>query len=580
MEKDEEKLLSRKRLEKWGRLLIAFLVFLWLCTIISKSIYAAGLTRVDVQTPEKKYIEHIVETDGIVTAGGELAVNTLAGLRILRVKVSEGDWVEKGDVLFTIDLDDLASSISAKEAELTKQQYQLADLQFNAVLDAQKKEVALLWAQEDYDAADMETAAALDRASKALQEARDNLNRHLQTPAPLTSDSDRENAWNSYNSWKSRYHELSDRVAAKEREVKELEEDLAELDTKAPEPPETEENTTENETANDTGDTVEDAEDTEDTAGDEDIHKKNELTEALEKARQELASLRSELASHERNSVSQPDYSAEESAYDNWQQTKSTLEDAVANAKQTVEDANFTRHITLRQKAREIANAAVTDAADSTASIYQLEIARLQGELEKLYEIKKQNGEVKAENAGFISGILITAGGRTADTAAMLLTDTEAPCLFKFSITKEQGKYLHLGDSLTLKIDGGKEIEATVDYLEENTSGNYEILCRLPEGTGAPGAAGTAHKAVQGELHSLTIPTEALHAEQQVFYIYTYNERAGILGNEAYAEKIRVQVEDMNDRYAALEPGTVSEDTQIIVFSSKALEQGEVIRLR
>ena len=154
MEKDEEKLMSRRRLEKWGKIFLIFLAFVWLCTIISKSIYVSGLTVVKTDTPSKKYVEHIVEADGIVTTGGEIAVNTLSGLRVDRLYVMQGDEVKAGDVLFTVDLTDMAELIRAKETELSKLQCNLSDFQVNEVIDAQKKEVAILWAQEDYETAD------------------------------------------------------------------------------------------------------------------------------------------------------------------------------------------------------------------------------------------------------------------------------------------------------------------------------------------------------------------------------------------------------------------------------------------
>ena len=112
---------------------------MWVCTIISKSIYVAQLPRVQVKTLEKKYIEHVVEGDGIVVAGGEQAVNVLPGLRVSNIKVQEGDLVEKGDLLFGIDLEDLSDMISDKEAELTKQRMHLSDTQFNQILESQKR---------------------------------------------------------------------------------------------------------------------------------------------------------------------------------------------------------------------------------------------------------------------------------------------------------------------------------------------------------------------------------------------------------------------------------------------------------
>lgn len=57
--------------------LAAFMVFMWLCTLISKSIYASKLPMVSTTRTDSKYIEHIVEAEGIVEAGGETACDDL-----------------------------------------------------------------------------------------------------------------------------------------------------------------------------------------------------------------------------------------------------------------------------------------------------------------------------------------------------------------------------------------------------------------------------------------------------------------------------------------------------------------------
>ena len=679
----DEKLVSRERLRKWLKIFAAFLVLMWICTIISKSIYVARLPRVQVQTLQKKYVEHIVETDGIVTSGGELAVNVLPGLRVSSIKVQEGDYVEQGVLLFDIDLNDLSEAISNKEAELKKLKYHLSDTQFNQILESQKKEISILWAQEDYESADKETATTVERAQKALSEAETELNKHLGTIAPFTSDSARQEAWDDYNDWKRQNYEIIDKITAKEREIARLQEELESLmqetssqnspqiensettivdnlnaenvlsgnvgetntneneeesqpEGTGEEPVESEEISEENtepqtdnsseegtesesqvpesseegiqneeesesgseantETAQETEESKEQNEqqktDSMQTIGeansdnkDAQNTKKEKLQKAIKNANQELIVLKDLLTEHERDMVSQPDYSAEAMEYDSWQQKKSSLEDAVWAAKCSLEDARFARENTLRQKMRAIASAEVLSPADSTASIYALEIGQLQSQIDDLKSLKKKNGEILAQKNGFVSKIQIQVGGRTTDTAALLLTDADAPCQFKFSITNEQGKYLKLGDSVELKIDGtsmtgSAELEATVDYLTEGAAGGYDIICRLPEKTGQPGAGGSVYKAIQGELHNSIIPIEALYDEKGVYYIYTLNEKTGSLGKEFYVEKIKVRVADQNDMFAALQPGTVGSDTQIVTFCSEQLKQGASVRL-
>ncbi len=699
MEKDEEKLLLRRRMEKWMKIFLIFLAFVWLCTIISKSIYVSGLPMVKTDTVSKKYVEHIVNTDGIVTAGGEIAVNTQAGLRVDKIYVHEGDAVQAGDVLFTIDTSDLTELISAKETELSKLQCNLSDWQVNAVIDAQKKEVAILWAKEDYETADKETAVAKARAKEALDKAEAALGKHLADTVPYTADNARRNAWDAYHDWVNKGYGIADKITAKEREIQDLEEQLAELEkhvgketaseedgqpkvlsgsvgadtdntggtedtntgednsdagntqngaentdghgnadtgtnTDAADSTENEsenantntddtdstENENENANTNDTDNTENENEnantdDTDNTKNENenantddtdsvengnentetgalapdtkdnqnpnpaDEEKRTELLNKIKKANEELLALRDQLTKHDRDAVAQPDYSAEEAEYDAWQNTKLTLEENVQRAKESYNDASYTREVTLRQRLREIANAETTSKADSTAMLYELDIKQAKKQIERLHAIKQQKGEIKAENDGIISKIQIEVGGRTSDTAALLLTDALRPCQFKFSITKEEGKYVHLNDTVELKLNGqSTATEVTVDYLTENTQGGYDILCMLPENMGQPGLSGTVQKAVQGEYHELALPVEAVFEERDTFYIYTLNEKEGILGSEYYAEKIKVQVKDQNDRYAAIEAGTISKDTKVITYSTEELKQGQSVR--
>ncbi len=610
MERDEEKLFIRRRMEKWMKIFLVFLAFVWLCTIISKSIYVSGLPMVRTDTASKKYVEHLVRTDGIVTAGGEIAVNTQAGLRVDRIDVRQGDAVKAGDVLFTIDTVDIAELISAKEAELSKLQCNLADWQTNAVIDAQKKEVAILWAKEDYETADKETAVAKERAKEALEKAEAALGRHLADTVPYTADNARRNAWDAYHDWVNKGYSIADKITAKEREIQDLEEQLAELESRIAKGTDTgntisgsagsfaEDNTdsadnagntgtndssagadsTETDSSTDVGDSAQNMEENQ-SPNPADEEKRTELINKIKKANEELLALRDQLTRHERNAVTQPDYSAEEAEYDTWQNTRRTLEENVQHAKESYNDASYTREVTLRQKLRDIASAEVTSRADSTAELYELDIRQAQKQVERLQAIRQQKGEIRAENDGIVSRIQIEVGGRTSDTAALLLTDARRPCQFKFSITKEEGKYVHLNDMVEVKLNGQTSaMDVTVDYFTENTQGGYDLLCMLPENVGQPGLSGTVQKSVQGEYHDLALPVEAVFEDTGAFYLYTLNEKEGILGSEFYAEKIKVQIKDRNDRYAAIEPGTISADTRVITYSTEELKQGQSVR--
>lgn len=156
---------------------LLFLGFMWLCTMISKSVYAAKLPMVSTTVPEEKYIEHKVEAQGIVVEGGKQAVSSIGGLRVEKLMVHVGDRVEEGDILFQVDLDDLKEIIEEKQTEINKLQLQVNALLENQELAKQKKEIEEARAREDYDTTarqkDTDIGRAADVYARAMEELED-----------------------------------------------------------------------------------------------------------------------------------------------------------------------------------------------------------------------------------------------------------------------------------------------------------------------------------------------------------------------------------------------------------------------
>jgi hypothetical protein len=210
--------------------------------------------------------------------------------------------------------------------------------------------------------------------------------------------------------------------------------------------------------------------------------------------------------------------------------------------------------------------------------IYEIQISDMEREISALHAIKNSNGKITAPNDGYISSISVSTGSRTTDSPSIILNDMSVDCKFSCSITTEQSKYIHLNDTLELTLNGNQKSKATIDYYTQNSQGGYNITCKLEDVTAQIGTSVTAQRTVQGDLQTLIIPIDAIHEENNATYLYILNEKSGILGSEYYVEKIKVQVSDKNDTYAAIESGVISSDTEVIIYSSKELEQGEVVR--
>lgn len=417
-----------------------FMMFMLACTLISKSIYAYRLPMVSTIVPESKYIEHIVEVDGIIVAGGEKPVTCLPGLRVNSVQVHVGDRVEEGDVLFRIDLADLEQLMAEKQSEIAKVSLSINTILENQELARQKKELELARAREDYDTTSRLQDTEVGRAAES----------YVQAEKDMQENGDDE-----------------------------------------------------------------------------------EAADALQRA-----------------------------AYDE-------------------ADAKAERDEAVKQAGRRVEDALLPDTAASDLEAAQLELSGLQDSLAELQRIMDSQGIVTASSGGIVTEISLGAGDRIPDTAMLLISDEALPCQLKVTITKDQKKYIGLGDQVTVKLEGqSKELEATIDYLAESKSvpEGFEALINLPENTGVPGVSGTISRSEPGEKYKLCIPPTALYKRDDRYYVYVLKEREGILGEEYYVEEVSVKVLDQNENWAAIEEGALDQESRIITSSTKEISKGDVVR--
>lgn len=176
----DEKKLGEIRKKKIVIGFLIFIAFMWLCTVISKSIYASRLPIISVAQIEQKYIEHIVEVEGIVIAGDKLPVTALGGLRIDKVMVQVGDRVEEGDVLFTVDMEDLNLIMEEKQAQIAKLQAQVNAIMQNEELEKQKKALEEERAREDYDTTARYQDTLVGRAEEEFNRAEHELEEQIE----------------------------------------------------------------------------------------------------------------------------------------------------------------------------------------------------------------------------------------------------------------------------------------------------------------------------------------------------------------------------------------------------------------
>ena len=92
----------KKRKERAVRYFGFFMLFMLICTIVSRGIYAWQMPKVSLGTIKANALKRRIEATGTVMTKEEVPVVTGPGFLVKRVCVVEGERVEPGDVLFSL----------------------------------------------------------------------------------------------------------------------------------------------------------------------------------------------------------------------------------------------------------------------------------------------------------------------------------------------------------------------------------------------------------------------------------------------------------------------------------------------
>lgn len=200
--------------------LAVFMAFMWFCTLVSKSIYASKLPMVSTTRTDSKYIEHIVEAEGIVEAGAKLPVTVLSGLRVKELAVQTGDKVEEGDLLFVVDLEDMKQIMGEQELAASKVQLQIDAIVHNKELAQSRKALEEARAREDYDALARYQDTLVGRAAEGVAQAEEALE-ELQA-----ENREHENDWQKEDGESRTEAEMEAEQQAREQEEERLRQEL------------------------------------------------------------------------------------------------------------------------------------------------------------------------------------------------------------------------------------------------------------------------------------------------------------------------------------------------------------------
>lgn len=253
---------------------------------------------------------------------------------------------------------------------------------------------------------------------------------------------------------------------------------------------------------------------------------------------------------------------------------------AVEDAKKAVKTAQKQQEQQNKAAKRALEDAAKTEAKDNSAKINAVTIAQKQQQLDTLQKVKASGGKVKAQMSGVVSGVQLTVGEKTTDTAAFLLADTSGGLRFTTQVSREDAVYVDAGDTVTLKAGDRTWEDMTVLSTETEEDHTVKVMVYVPKKTISLGANASMELCKTSEEYSVTLPITAIHSEKDKYFVYTMEKADTVLGGAYVARKINVTIAEKNGEYAAMKEGDLSSEDAVIVDSDAVLSAGENVRLQ
>lgn len=483
--------------KKAARYFVLFLLFMLLCTFISRGIYAYQMPRVEIGQAAGKTISHTISADGNIEAARQTDVVVEEGIRVSEVCVEEGEKIEKGTVLLKLDTEDLQELFEDITEKITVQEEKIEVLKQGSRIEEQAVQTERRRAKKEISRIRNEQEKAVLNAKKAYEKAQEkrdafpNRSDYLSAALEEAKKNDIE-------------YQIYQRAAEKTSATQEDKDAFA-------------------------------------------VYKKNLLASV----------------------------SAE------WQEKKESLNEDVSTKKNALNTAKAEMKSAISSAEHELENAEKEIATDESVVMEEENtLAQMKEQRSTYQQLLRDKGEIVSGRDGTVIENRVTAGDRTQDNAAILLTDASGGWKFKTVLTEEQSGLIKAGDAVTLKFQNGKKMEedCRVSALRKTEDGMYELLAEVTEQEHFPGETGTLEMTIQSEQYSCCVPLTALYSDNNRDYVLLIRETDTILGTELSVVKREVTVVDQNESDAALDNGALEEADRFVVYVSKEIMPGDKVR--
>lgn len=313
---------------------------------------------------------------------------------------------------------------------------------------------------------------------------------------------------------------------------------------------------------------------------------RSQYSQALLAANQKAASALAEQEAAEAALAAYQEERMKAAGAQNAQSEKQLLEQVRA-AQQAYEDAAIAANEAAVTSGRAVQQAGIPDPRNSSDRMNEITYEQMELQLEKLEQLKQNEGKVTAPADGLITGISVRTGEKTTDTTALLMADLSKGYRFTAELTKEQAEQIGTGDLVTLQGSAKKQVleDLPVESVtaDEQNESLYRVNVQIPRDSEVfeLGAGATLRFERKSEAYPLCVPLSALRLdEKNQTYVLVAEPYESVLGTETRARRINVTVLEKNESYAALAEGALDAQQQVIVRSEKAVDEGSRVRLQ
>lgn len=265
------------------------------------------------------------------------------------------------------------------------------------------------------------------------------------------------------------------------------------------------------------------------------------------------------------------------------QEERNALETEVTTKEETLREAERMRDSEVLSAAQAVEGAKAREATRSTLESLRIDEEQLGKDIEKLTALQTQNGIIVANVDGVVTSISARTGEQTGNTAVMLLADNSKGYRFIAEVTKEENKYLSIGQEVSLSSTSGKEsveklkIESII--ASEEDAETLRVTVNVAASQFYIGESVEMLAKQGAKQYPVCLPIAAICEENNENFVYVLENEKTILGEVTVVKKHRVTVVDKNETTAAISAEGLTDKQNVVVSTNKELQDGIRVRM-